>query len=149
MKRDCVSCLVREMGACVTKQHEVIHPECFICNHGMHQHINLSCGHNIHDKCLVNWWAHQPDCGLRCPLCRKASYDCFLEISQQDKSPIGFYRHDNDRSSPIVWRKKEVNMPTTIVRILDDAKDLAFEGVLYILCKNAITANGTPEQTPA
>lgn len=130
------------MGSCSSKA--LVAPvdteddTCSICYHNTDCTIPLQCGHDIHASCLTKWWASADDNqGLRCPMCRANTYNCYLEICKDRKIPIGYYRHDAENKLPIIVRKKGHEEKTNFVCLPEqDARDLAFLAILRYMERN-------------
>ena len=113
------------MGVCVSSSKnrtcaDTNNDHCFICYKKPDCVIGLDCNHTVHAGCLARWWTTMPDGGLRCPMCRRNTYQCYLEIDR-DRKPIGYYRHDNEYTIPIVIRVGGSNERTTFERLPSDA----------------------------
>ena len=105
--------------------------ECCICYDNYTCSIPLSCGHLVHPECVTRWWIKNSAGGLRCPMCRSNSYGCYIEFSDPDRLPIGYYRHDNESSRIIMIRRCEYNGDSKYVKLPEiSSREIALAGFI-------------------
>lgn len=139
------------MGTCIstfnvpiekTTSNAVVNEDdtCFVCCQVPDCVIPLHCGHNIHAKCLAQWWSMNPTAGLCCPMCRTRTYHCYMEITKDKQIPVGYYRQDCNSEPQIIFRNNTIHEETKYVSIKDiDARNLALAGILYYQSKELET----------